>query len=146
MPWLSIIMAIIGLLTSLMKNPEKKGQAVAAAALAGLGTYYVTHETEWGQDTLGALDGVVKLPDTPAPVDGGSSTITLPDGSTTGTTHTSVPSTINGQTSGIWDVLTNWGPTGTAAVIGTTAVATSSSWQKYLPWILIGGAVLLLTR
>lgn len=140
MPWLSIIMAIISALASLKKNPDKKGQAVAAAALGGLGTYYVTHETEWGRDLLGDWDGVVVQPAADAK---DPEQVTLPDGSSVGKTVVNVPSASTGQTTGLWDTLKSWGPTGTAAVIGTTAVTTSSSFSKYLPW-LAGGLVLFL--
>lgn len=57
-PWLSIIFAV---LTFLLSGGTKKGQAgraALAAAGVGLGTYYVTHETDWGRENLGALDGV----------------------------------------------------------------------------------------
>lgn len=140
MPWLSIFMAILSFLTSLKKNPEKKGQAVAAAALAGLGTYYVTHETDWGKENLGSLDGVVPNV-TPAPGDG----VTLADGSTAPKSNSSMPTKVNGSTTGVWDVIKSWGPAGTAAVIGTAGVATGAfDLKKYLPWIVGGVAAFLI--
>lgn len=145
MPWLSIIMAIISALASLKSKPGDKGRAVAAAALGGLGTYYVTHETEWGKDVLGGLDGVA--PPTPNP---GPGTVTLPDGSSTQKDGTSVPNPNvgapnAGKTTGVWDVLTSWGPTGTAAVIGTGVVAADSNLRKWLPIAALAlGAFLLL--
>lgn len=136
MPWLSIIMAIVSFLTSLKKNPGDKGKAVAVGALAGLGTYYVSHETEWGQSTLGPMDGVV-----PTPAASGND-VTLPDGTTTPATHTTVPSATNGQTTGVWDAIKSVGPAGVAATVGAVGIATGAfDWKKFLPWI-IGGVVL----
>lgn len=141
MPWLSIIMAIISAIASLKSKPNDKGRAVAAAALAGMGTYYVTHNTEWGRENLGKLDGVVTVPPVPA----GDTPATLPDGSKTGTLVTPMPTTTNGTQTGVWDVMKDWGPTGVASVIGTTAVATGR-FDKYLPWIVVGLGVLLIVR
>lgn len=137
MPWLSIIMAIISFLSSLKKNPGDKGKAVAVGALAGLGTYYVSHETEWGKDNLGALDGVV-----PAPSATGENAITMPDGTTIPKTSTSVPSVTTGTTTGPWDVIKSVGPAGVATTIGAVGVATGAfDWKKILPWA-VGGLVL----
>lgn len=134
MSWLSIIMAIITYLTSSKGNKENKGRAAALAAAAGLGTYYVTHETEWGRTNLGFLDGVA--PDVDASsgtVDAsnpsGGTTATKPVAITTGTTST------NG-----WDVLKNWGPTG---VIGTTAAAAGLADSSTRKWVIFGGVALL---
>lgn len=138
MPWLSIFMAILSFITSMKKDPGKKGQAVAAAALGGLGTYYVTHETDWGKENLGSLDGVVPS------ISGGTS---LADGSSTPANGSSIPSSANGSTTGMWDVVKSWGPTGTAAVIGAGGVATGAiKIEKYLPWIFGGLAAFLLLR
>lgn len=147
MPWLSIIMAIIAALVSLKSKPKDTGRAVAAAALGGLGTYYVTHETEWGRDLLGDLDGVV-----PVISDADAATgQTLPDGSKIPAGTTTIPSgttggATSGKTVGIWDTLTSWGPTGTAAVIGTTTVAADSGTRKYIPWIAAGVLAFLILK
>lgn len=154
MPWFSIIMALISFLLTKKKTGDTT-KALAAGALVGLGSYYVSHETDWGRANLGSLDGVA--PST-ALVDGngnpvlkGGQPVYVPAGSTValnpdGTVKLGAsgsPSVI-GATA---DVLKSWGGTGTAAVIGTTAVAaSSSSLTKYLPWLLAGGALLLLTR
>lgn len=180
MPWLSIIMALITFFTAQKKKGANAARSAAIAGLAGLGTYYVSHETEWGRATLGALDGVITTPsisaggtDVPQNADGtpgtrnadGSYTVVGPNGQivtvrpgTVGGTingapaitngGVTVPSTaggFNGSTAGLWSTLQSWGPTGTATVIGTTAVATDSSLRKYLPWAA-GAVVLLLLR
>lgn len=148
MPWLSIIMAILSFLASMKKDPDKKGQAVAAAALGGLGTYYVTHETEWGRENLGSLDGVV-VPGADAvdAVDDEGKVITTKDASGKDVIVKVPPVSVDkpSSTTG-WDVLKNWGATGTAAVVGTTAVATDSSLKKYLPWLLGGLVVLVVLK
>lgn len=151
MPWLSIIMAIIGFLSSLKKNPENKAKAVATGALAGLATYYVSHETEWGQENLGSMDGVVPTTaGTTATLvkDAAGNVVTTTDRN--GATVPVVAPTITPATpaaqAGFWDTMTSWGPSGVATVVGTTAVATNSSLQKYLPWILAGAAILLLRK
>lgn len=181
MPWLSIIVAIISFLLEKKRNGGNTARAAAVGAIAGLGTYYVSHETEWGRANLGDLDGVVATPtvvpggtDVPKNADGtpgtknedGSYTVLDTSGTpvkvypsnsagTIGGTQgitgggVTVPGAAagsNGATSGLWDTLQSWGPTGTAAVVGTATVASSSSLQKYLPLIIIGGGLLLLSR
>lgn len=147
MPWLSIIMALLAFFTT-KKSGASSTTAALAAGLAGAGTYYVTHETDWGKANLGSLDGVV----TPTGVPMVDKVTGLPvtDSATGEPVRTNVP--VSGSTTtsaggtGAFDVLKSWGATGTAAVIGTTAIATSSSLQKYIPLLLIGGGLFLLTR
>lgn len=154
MPWFSIIMALISFLLTKKKTGDTT-KALAAGALVGLGSYYVSHNTDWGRANLGSLDGVpqsIALRDksgNPILKDGqqvyvpaGSTVLTNPNG--TVKLDASGTPNIVGATA---DVLKSWGGTGTAAVIGTTTLATSSSsLSKYLPWVLAGGALLLLTR
>lgn len=58
MPWLTILITLLTFFMSGGAEKKNRGKAIATAALAGVGTYYVTHETDWGQQTLGSLDGV----------------------------------------------------------------------------------------
>lgn len=44
------------------------------------------------------------------------------------------------------DVLKSWGGGGTAAVVGTASVTSSGSFEKYLPYLLIGGIAFLLLK
>jgi len=112
-------------------NSKNNVKAALVGAGAGLGTYYVTHETEWGQQNLGFLDGV-----TPPPEQLSGPGVTAPDGSTVHvspipapTTTSSVVKTLADNTAG---VLKSWGPTGTALVAGTVAgVATGNKWLLY---------------
>lgn len=158
---ISIIIALIGFFVS-----KKSGASTTEAALigagAGLGTYYVGTQTEWGQDLVASIDAkwdpVVDSSGSPVIYPDGS-VVTVPSGATpqrdangslvydaTGkvvyTLGTLAGKTV--ETAGT--VLTSWGPTGTAAVVGTTALATSGDRKKWLPWIAGGAALLLLSR
>lgn len=135
MPWLSIIMFLVSFFTTKKKTNGNTAAALAAGALAGAGTYYVTHETEWGKENLGFLDGVITTPD---PGTSGPS-VTVPADTSGGT---KVP-TVNAGTGGFWggmtDVLKDWGPTGVAGVIGTTGLVASGNSK----WLVYGGIALI---
>lgn len=134
MPWLTIILTILSFFAS-KKAGASNTQALLTAGLVGAGTYYTTHETEWGRVNLGDLDGVDLAGATPGGV------VTDSDGNTV---------TVGGQPvrsggGNVWDTLGQWGGYGTAAVIGATGAATGSGIfsSKNLPWLL-GGAFLVL--
>lgn len=133
MPWLSIFMFLISFFLS-----KKSGKSNAASALigaaAGLGTYYLADPSN--------ADNLFKIGvDSSGTADAGA-----PSG-TVVTPGTGVIGDMYGKTiDATGKVLTSWGPTGTALVVGTTAATASDSFSKYLPWILIGGAALILTR
>lgn len=147
------ISIIIGLIVSFLA--KKKGASTAEAALAGVaagaGTYYVTTETDWGKSLIGNVD----KPWVQATSANGTPMVG-PDGKPVMIPPGSVPlldaaGNVVKDASGNWwktavggatDVLTSWGPAGTAGVIGTVAVATDSNLKKYLPFAI--GAVLLL--
>lgn len=135
--WAAIIMALLAFFTSKKTGASDK-VAMLTAAGVGAGTYYVANNTEWGKENLdwfeSSSDTGGEETKTPVITTGGTP-VKNPDGSIVGTI-------VGGTT----DVLKSWGGTGTAAVIGTSAVATSSSLQKYIPMLLIGGAVLLLIK
>lgn len=105
MPWLSIVLVLLSFFMS-KKGGASNEKAMVTAGLVGAGSYLVTHETDWGSANLGDLDGVTSVPR----VDATGSPVLDSTGSqiidTTG------------------KVLSSWGGTGTAAVIGTTALAT----------------------
>lgn len=129
MPWLSIIMAIISFLATLKKDKSNVGQAALAGAAVGLGTYYVTHETEWGRTNLGSLDGVVQI--------GKGAEVNGPVSTTTGSTPVKVPistdaNTVTGSTGSWWQpIKDNLVPLGTGALIGATATS------KQFPWGMV---------
>lgn len=121
MPWLSIILALLSFFAA-KANGASDTKALLTAGLVGAGSYYVTHETDWGKANLGDLDGL------------GTTTTTVgADGQTT-------TSIINGTR----DVLKSWGPTGTAGVIATGAAASGGVFSSSnLPLLLLGAGVLL---
>lgn len=136
MPWLSIIMALLSFFIS-KKSGASNTKAAITAGLVGAGTYYVSHETDWGRANLGDLDGVVTDGDNVV-IDAGDTPVTDADGK---------PIVTGGNAGGtsFMDVIRGWGATGTATVIGAGAAATGSGIfsAKNAPW-LIGGALLLL--
>lgn len=143
LPWFSIIIALLTFFGS-KKNGASNTKALLTAGLAGAGSYYVTHETEWGRANLGALDGVV--PTGAVPLEGAGGAVVDANGNpvrvgVNPTGETSVAGEVGG-------VLKSWGGTGTAAVIGTTAAATSGFFSSpAFKWILGGGiALLILSR
>lgn len=141
---IALIMAIIGYFTAKSSGADDT-EALAAGALVGAGTYYVGTQTEWGISAVESIDGAwTALFEsdgvTPA-VDANGDPLMGPPGSTVSTINGVSTIASLGQSAG--GVLESWGAAGTAAVIGTTALATSDGWQQYIPWA-IGAAVLLL--
>lgn len=135
MPWLSIFMAIITFFLSGGTEKKNRNKALLAAGLVGAGTYYVSHETDWGRNVLGDLDGVVKpvtdgtnvVGSDGKPVQVEGKPITVP-----------VKPTGGSSTTGFWDVLQSWGPAGTAVVGGTAVGALTGN-----KWLMYGGLALL---
>lgn len=168
MPWLSIFMALLAWLSADKSTPAARTNALMGAALAGGATYAVTHGTDWGKANLGQFDGVVDpdalIPTTTKTVNG--VTYDVPNGQVLqydsdgsvildgngspifATDTTVVPTVENGLLSTTGEILKSWGGTGTAAVIGTTALATGAagSVKDLLPWILGGFALFLLVK
>lgn len=145
MPWLSILMALLSFLGTLKKDKSNVGQAALVGAAAGLGTYYVSHETEWGRSNLGSLDGVVTgtvsaAPDAVTTYDGPAVKATVPVAPASATT-TAGSVEVGGSTGGVWQAIAdNIVPVASGVAVGATL---SSSTSKWLPWV-IGGVVLLL--
>lgn len=133
MPWLTIIMALLGFLSSMKASNGNTARSLAVGALAGGATYYTTHEIEWGKENLGFLDGAVDASGVAvAPGEGN-----VPSDPTS---TTKVPE-IGAGKAGFWantgEVLKSWGPTGTAMVVGAAGVASGST-----NWLLWGGIAL----
>lgn len=143
---ISLIVSLISYLLTKRGKSENNGKALAAAAVAGLGTSYLLDNTSWGQSSISWLNSNI------ANLDGVATSGTTPSATTNSAGQVVVGPSASGSTStgkgstSIWDTLNSWGPTGTAAVIGTTTVATNSNFSKWLPWIIGGGALILLTR
>lgn len=136
MPWLTIIMALLSFFATKASGGSNT-KALVAAGLAGAGTYYTTHNTDWGKANLGKFDGVT-------PVGTGADVV-----ATNGQPVTDLAgNTVKQVVDGTFDTLKSWGGTGTAAVIGTAALAGGAfgSAQKWLPWLVGGGVLLLMSR
>lgn len=132
-------MAIISYVTTKKGDSKNEGKAIAAAAAAGLGSYWFTTETEWGQDAVSWLDdNIMDLSSqkaAPVTVDQDGNLVQANTGLKPGSAST------NG-----WDVLKNWGPTGTAAVVGTGAVTAGLSSDDWIKWAAIAVGVFLLIK
>lgn len=138
MPWLTIIMAVLAFFLSGGSKKENRGKAALAALAVGAGTYYVTHETEWGTENLGALDGVTVDVNENGTTTVGSGptrpTTTVPNGSSAG----SVGPGSSGS-NGFWSSLGGWLTSPAGQVTTGTAAATALGAPRWLIW---GGAAL----
>lgn len=141
----AIIVAIIGYFTS-KKGGATNAQAAMVGAAAGAGTYYVATQTEWGQDMIGRIENWVGVTDGAGqPVlDDAGDPVKIPEGAELVLDEDGNPQK-NPDGSIAWklidsagNVLTNWGPQGTAAVVGTTGVVAALSDS---PWLLVAAAV-----
>lgn len=140
MPWLTIIMALLSFFIS-KKSGASNTKALLTAGLVGAGTYYVSHETDWGKANLGSLDGVASSTT-------GSLAVLDADGKLV-VGATGVPltaqDTSKGVGSNVADVLKSWGGVGTATVVGTTAAAGGGFFSsKNMPYIIGAGILLAL--
>lgn len=125
MPWLSLIMFLLSYLAS-RKSGASGGKALATGLVAGGLTYEVSHNTSWGRDNLGSLDGVDPVP-----------TIDNPVGTTADDSELKAPTP-----SGPSSIFTKGGlPT---FVAGAAAGSVFSS--PWAPWVLGGLGVVLLLR
>jgi len=134
MGWFELIMAIISYFGA-KKSGASNTTALAAAGLGAAAGYYVKNNTTWGADLAGKVNGLFSSGSTPAL---GKDNLPLKD---------AAGNVVMTNGTNAFDVLKGWGATGTAAVIGTTAIAAggTSSLQKWLPWIILGvGGYLLI--
>lgn len=146
-----MVAAIVALITTLIsffaskKSGASDGEAALIAAGAGAGTYYVGTQTEWGKGIIDNIENWVGIKDKagqPVLNDDGSE-VRMPQGATVVTDGNGVPQK-DPQGNVMWKlvdstgkVLQSWGPTGTAAVVGTGALAAS---DDDLPsWLLPAG-------
>lgn len=137
-PIVPIIMALLAFFTT-KKATGSTSKAALAAGLTGAATWYATKpEVPADGKSPGDLIAGPPAPATDATgkpiLDANGKPVFVNGGGSYGTVDRLIDST--GR------VLGSWGATGTATVIGTTAVARSSSLQKYIPWAL-GGLVLV---
>lgn len=149
----AVIIALISYFTS-KKAGASSAQAGAIAAGAGLGSYYVATQTDWGKSFFSDADAkMVPLMNEGQPVlDSKGNKVMVPEGSTVSKNGNNL--TVTSPSGSVWTsaldaaggVLKSWGGTGTAAVIGAGALASSSSLQKYIPWALGAVALLMVLR
>lgn len=146
--WATIIMTILSFILT-KKKTGSTSTALAAAALAGAGTYYATTKTDWFDDD----NLLTSWPTGTNPATLGGATVTdanrnpvqVPgSGSTSQVVGGLVGQTID--TTG--KVLTSWGGTGTATVIGTSNLTNGDpssipTWAKVLG---LGGLFYLLAK
>lgn len=151
---LAIIAALISYFAS-KKGGASDGEAALVAAGVGAGTYYVATNTEWGKGVVSNVEDWVGLKDE------AGNPVTNTDGSEVKAPPGAVPQlnedgTVMKDENGnvLWklvdsagNVLESWGPTGTAAVVGTAGVV--SKLDELPSWVVpvgIGAAALLLLR
>lgn len=129
-------MALLTFFVSGGQKKENRAKALVAAGAVGLGTYYVTHETDWLPRSITELDGVIPPVTAPPILDEVTGKPVTVAGSQVRPTVTASP---NGTTSpsGVWDTLKSWGPAGTAAVVGVGTGAVNDN-----NILLLGGLVL----
>lgn len=132
MPWVSIIVWLVTFLLS-KSSGASNGSAALAATGAGLATYYLADPSN--------KDNVLGIGAEDKTTPGSTSETRAANVDTSGLT--SIGKTVVSETG---SVLKSWGPTGTLGVIAGTAAVTSTNWDKWLPWILGGAALFLLTR
>lgn len=140
--WFVIIMMLISYFTSKKSGASSTKSAMIAAG-AGAGAYYVGTQTEWGQDLVQSVeDWFTPTNKDGTPVtDANGNQIYLPAGSSVqydasgNVVRNADGSILTTTVKTVGDVLSSWGGAGTAAVVGTTALATSGSdTRKYLLW------------
>lgn len=159
MGWVELFIMILSFILTKNKTGSTT-KAAAAAAISGAGAYYVSHNTDWGKATIGNLNDSInefiglKNADGSTVKDADGEEVKVPAGTTVlRDAAGNVVLAPNGQPTILGaaaDVLKSWGGTGTAAVIGTTALATSGTGsdfiKKYGMWIAVGAAAFLLFK
>lgn len=137
---ISIILALISYFGA-KKSGASDSTAAMVAAGVGVGSYYVATQTEWGKGLISDVEDWVGVKDkdgasvqnadgTLAKVPAGSKVVLGADGNPVK----------DGNGNVLWhaidaagNVLESWGPMGTAAVIGTSALASDSLPSWVLP-------------
>lgn len=147
--WTTIIMIVLSFILT-RKKTGSTGTALAAAALAGAGTYYATTQTDWfdkdnaltswPEDSAKLVQAVDSEGNPITDADGQPVMVPNKVGTTTGQVGngSGVIGTVVGTTG---EVLKSWGGTGTATVIGAGAVA--SKVGDVPPWVMWAGLGLL---
>lgn len=150
-----ILIALISYFAT-KKSGADDSTALGVAAVAGAGSYYVATETDWGKGVISDLDAgwknligddgnpVLDAAGKPQRVPEGSVPVRNADGSYVLDALGNVATT-GIKTTGA--VLQSWGGTGTAAVVGTAAVASKADdLVQYIPWVAGGVVALMLLK
>lgn len=122
---ISMIISLLVYLMSPKDNSAQRRQAVLNAAVAGLGTYYVTTQTEWGRELIGAETTAADA----NPQTVGQTGIAQPP--LTGTVG--APGAVVQSGVPLSSTLASYAPYAAAAAVGTVAVSTLA---KYVPLAL----------
>lgn len=140
MPWATIIMAVVTFILSGGLKKGKAGKAAAAAIGVGVGTYYVTHETDWGRDNLGFLDGVEVKPDDST----GDASVSTGIKDPSVTVRQPSGSGLSGA-NGLWNTLGSWLTSPAGQVTTGAAAGKALGVPNWLLWggVLVGGYLLL---
>lgn len=146
--WATIIMTILSFILT-KKKTGSTSTALAAAALAGAGTYYATTQTDW----FSADNALTSWPSGANAATSGGKPIIDANGQPvnvpgSGTTAKVVSGLVGQTIDTTGKVLTSWGGTGTATVIGTSNLTSGGSsdiptWAKVLG---IGGLIYLIAK
>lgn len=151
---LAIVAALIGFFAS-KKSGAKDGTAAAVGLAAGAGTYWTATQTDWGKAQVERIDGWFRpatLPDGSVITDSHGDPVELPPGTSVNQAGQIIDSTgrvigaLNNSgvvtdnkgnvVQSITDLLKDWGPAGTAGVIGGTIAASK---LKIEPWMVLAG-------
>lgn len=131
MPWISLIVALIGFLLA-----KSQGASTAKAAMigagAGLATYYVADPAN--------PDNLLELSY------GGDKEVTGTVNTDNGSNSSSAGKLLGSAISEVGTTARSWGPAGTLGVIAGTTALSSFDLKKWTPWIIGGVALFLLTR
>lgn len=151
MPWASIIVAVISFVITYLADGHKAGTAALVAAGSGLATYAYS-ASPYAPSWLQQADGIPSSgSDTTT---AGTTNVMTGQPGATGAVSGNAPGlggTVSSLGADTAKVLSSWGGTGTAEVVGATTVAANSGsiltdLEPYLPYILIGGAAILLAK
>jgi len=130
--WISLLIALLTYFLSPTNTAAERRSALLKAGAAGALTYGVTEYTDWGKENLGPLDDSIGSIFTP-PAD--------PNAVPSDQTKAVIPGV--GTGGGIWDALKG---VGAPVLAGAAGLAAGSALSGYLPWIIGGVALFLLTK
>lgn len=146
--WLSLLLTVLTYLLSPRDTSKERRQALLRSIAVGGAAYAVTEYTDWGQQISASFDEAVGLgaddPDAHGRMVDPEGNVYDADGKlivpgTVGSTTPNSPTNSNASTnSGFWKTLQSWGASGTAAVVGAGAIATSSGSKT---WLLVGAGI-----